>query len=172
MQKRQTILLIVMGLALVYAAFTFLTGGTKDTAQQTTPKDFKELLEGVHAASIKASLDAVEQRRIDILSGEATSDPLLKRRGDKNEDKVATRTGDNRFVYNGFISLSGRKMALINDSEYSLGDLVDESGYTLIAIDDASVILKGRNPQTGQEDKVAIPIKEDIITFVEDKNAQ
>lgn len=169
MQKRQTILLILMGLALVYAAYTLLSGGAAEPPSRTTAKDFAELLDGVDKASVQNALTLVEKHRLAVLNGESGVDPMLKRDPVPEGTDVATRTGDERFIYSGFLSIGETKMALINNSEYSEGDLVDETGYTLLTIRSDTVVLQGRAAESGQEEKVAIPIQEDIITFVEDK---
>lgn len=169
MQKRQTILLILMGLAVIYAGFSFLSGGGAEPPNRTTAKDFTELIDGVKTASAQNALNPVEEHRLAVLGGGTGADPMLKRDPAPEGTEIASRTGDDRFTYSGYLSIGEMKMALINSSEYSEGDLVDETGYTLLTIRADSIILQGRAAETGQEEKVAIPIQEDIITFVEDK---
>lgn len=171
MPKRQAILLILMGLAVLYAAVT-LVGGETANAPRATAKDYTELLEGVKKASEQNALTEVEEHRIALLSGEESPDPLLKRDPAQGDAESAARQGDARFVYSGFLSIGANKLAVINESEYREGELVGETGYTLLTIAPGQVTLEGHNAEKGGADKVAIPIQEDIISFVEDKNAQ
>ncbi|BBD08518.1 hypothetical protein [Desulfovibrio ferrophilus] len=170
MPKRQAILLVLMGLALVYAVFTLIGGDTAQTAPRTTTKDFAELVAGVQKASEVNALTEVEEHRIALLGGEHSPDPLLKRDPTQAEAESSARQGDSRFTYSGYMSIGSNQFAVINASEYTEGELVDETGYTLLSIAPDHVTLEGRNAETGVADKVAIPIQEDIITFVEDNN--
>jgi hypothetical protein len=47
-----------------------------------------------------------------------------------------------------------------------------ETGFTLLDIRPESVVLQGRNPQTGVLENVVVPIEEDIIKFVEEGDAK
>ncbi|MBU1001954.1 MAG: general secretion pathway protein GspB [Proteobacteria bacterium] len=172
MPKRQAILLILMGLAVIYAAFTLIGGDSTASTPRTTAKDFTELLEGVKKSTELNALTEVEEHRITLLSGEESPDPLLKRDPIQGDADSTARQGDTRFVYSGFLRIGAKRLAVINNSEYSEGELVDETGYTLLTIAPGQVTLEGRSAENGGTDKVAIPIQEDIISFVEDKNEQ
>lgn len=170
MPKRQLILLLIMGLALVYAAVTLLADDGKQARPiEASNEDLAKLSKQVDDMLAESKLNAIEEYRISLLSGDGVGDPLVKR-APKDDDAlgIASRTGDERFTYSAYIRIGGMELAVINDEECALGDPVAETGYTLDALTRDHAVIQGSNPETGALEKVVIPIQEDIVTFPEE----
>lgn len=170
MPKRQTILLILTGLAVAFGAFSLMTteDKSKDAARRKSDKEFAAVIAQVDEALAKNALSAIEKHRMALIGGQDVADPFLKREKSNGAGELATRQGDDRFAYSGYVSLGKIRIAVINDSEYKAGEPVDDTGYVVTSITPSMVVLKGRNPQNGTMDQVAVPIQEDVITFAEE----
>jgi hypothetical protein len=59
------------------------------------------------------------------------------------------------LVYSGYIETSGRRVAIINEIEYVVGDQLDQSSYTLRQITPQQVVVS-----TPQQRMLAVPLSE------------
>lgn len=174
MPNRQTILLILTGFALAYGAYSLLAGSDTGPAPAAvkSDKELAALVEQVDAALAEHALNPVEQHRMALLSGETVADPFLKREPKNGDSRLAMREGDDRFTYSGYIALGPTRYAVINESEYTTGQVVDDTGYAVVSITPEMVLLEGRNQGSGAMEQVAIPIQEDLITFAEEPSEE
>ncbi|WP_028586640.1 hypothetical protein [Desulfocurvus vexinensis] len=179
MPKRQIVLIAALVLALGYAGYDLLLAGKGGADQQALAAEQDRKLEAV-AASVREAVDkdrltTVEAYRLTLVAPGGTADPLVRARpgegpGGEQASQVLEQGG--RFFYSGLVALGGSLLAIVNDSEYRTGELVGETGFTLMDIRPDAVVLQGRNPQTGTLENVVVPIEEDIINFVEEGDAK
>lgn len=169
MPKRQLILLILMGLAVVYAGVDFLTSGSKAGAPaEATSQELDTLKQQALAMLASQKLSEVEKYRISLLDEQDAGDPLLKHDPDsEGAMDLTARTGDSRFTYSAYLRFGDLVLGVLNNEECALGDPVADTGYTLTSLTKDAATVQGTNPESGQPEKVLIPIQEDIITFPE-----
>lgn len=177
MPKRQVVLLAVMALALAYAGYDYLLADKGEDLQARAAEHARRV--DAVAASVrdvvaKDRLTPIEAYRLTLVAAGQSIDPLVRARpgagGPEKVDEVLEAGG--RFLYSGMVALGAQRLAVVNDSEYRTGELVGETGFTLLDIRPESVVLQGRNPQTGVLENVVVPIEEDIIKFVEEGDAK
>ena len=169
MPKRQIILLVLMGLAVLYGASTLLLGdGKQDRPWRARQEDLDKLSKQVDEMLAPSKLTPVEAYRLAILDGDGVADPLAKASPETQEQELASRTGDERFTYSAYLNIGGMELAVINAEECTLGDPVADTGYTLATLNRERAVVQGNNPETGIMEKVVIPIQEDIVTFPEE----
>lgn len=175
MPKRQIFLLALMGLAVVFGAYSLLTA---DSGKSAGGKDIGPQLDGivksVQAAVDKERLSDLEAFRLSRVRPEAVGDPFLRAPEDaEGGEEYTSATDENgRFVFSGVISVGRASFAIINDSEYKVGETVDETGFVLADIRPDAVVLRGRDPQSGALQNLMVPIQDDLINFVEDGDAE
>lgn len=174
MPKRQMFLLVLMGAALVFGAYSLLTADSvKKGAGLNTAPQLDAIVKSVQEAVAKERLSDLQTFRLSRVRPEAVGDPFLRTSEDKGGEEYASATDeDGRFVYSGMISLGGAGFAVINDSEYKVGENVGETGYVLADIREDAVVLRGRDPQSGALQNLMVPIQDDLINFVEDGDAK
>ena len=168
MPKRQIILLVLMGAAIIFgAANLFLGSGEKAQPVEARQEDLDKLTKQVDEMLASSKLTQVENYRLAILDGDGVTDPLAKATPEAEDQELASRTGDERFTYSAYLSIGGMELAVINDEECTLGDPVADTGYTLATLNRERAVVQGHNPESGTMEKVVIPIQEDIVTFPE-----
>ncbi|MCK9239205.1 hypothetical protein [Desulfocurvus sp.] len=177
MPKRQVLLLVVMVLALAYAGYDFLLadkGRDPGALAAERARRLEAVASSVRDVVAKDRLTAIEAYRLTRVAPGQGPDPLVRTRppagGGEDVDEILEAGG--RFVYSGMVALGASRLAVVNDSEYRTGELVGETGFSLVDIRADAVVLQGRNPQTGALENVIVPIEEDIINFVEEGDAK
>ena len=179
MPKRQIVLIVVLVLVLAYAGYDLLLAGKAGADPQALAAEQDRRLEAV-VASVREAVDkdrltGVEAYRLTLVNPGGALDPLVRARpgegaGSEQANQVLEQGG--RVLYSGLVALGGALLAIVNDSEYRTGELVGETGFTLMDIRPDAVLLQGRNPQTGALENVVVPIEADIINFVEEGDAK
>ncbi len=144
MEKREKIILILAGLALLYGVFDyFILSPDKNAVMQSeTESKFTDFLENINATL--ASLEILEQKKtnadylISMIESEWKNDPFsLIKRNQKTE--IDKETAD--LMYSGFIRLGNKMLAVIDGMEYTIGENIKDSGYKIIQISSKNVIL-------------------------------
>ncbi|MHC4140023.1 MAG: hypothetical protein ACYSR1_09280 [Planctomycetota bacterium] len=100
----------------------------------------------------KSSLVSVNETLIEIAEGEWLKDPFydMVSYGELDMSATLIKTGEvdhkDSFNYSGFINVNGKKLAIINDIEYEVGEtLVLESGlFVLGEISSTKVIIENK----------------------------
>ena len=148
---RQIVILAVMLLAVLYAAYDFLSKGRKGTAAVETGKKAEEL--GVLVKDITATLtkDAPSPAAAHMIKQAETPwlrDPFYE----KIEAREASVTREmaqasalaavkGKILYTGYLDTGRKKIAIINGNEYVAGDTLDVDGYVLKNIDPTRITL-------------------------------
>ncbi len=174
MKPREKVILIIVAIVAVLFLFNMLFGGESDEesaakkAQARLP-EIKKMVEQSGKTIQEVALNDTELYRVSIIPGEPMADPFLKR--DRSVLKANTRIGDSRFTYYGYVSLRGKKVAIVNGEEFTQSQSIMDTGYTLVSIEPKAVIVQGINAKSKTLEQVLIPIQEDIITFSEGSDA-
>ena len=166
--KREKIILVVMAIAILYAAFEFLSPKSKSsptvTAQKAMEQKNEELKQFV--AGLNAGLDKEWMKNVGALIFSRAErpwaqDPFLENAPYKawlkaNEAVKASPVAPAKinFIYSGYIELGQKKMAIINGMEYREGDPLDIAGYALKNVNAARAVIE--NLRTGVTENVPL----------------
>lgn len=153
--KREKIILGVMAIAIIIAAFVYLSpkkkspGTTENIAQKTA-----ELNTFVSSVAGSLKTDTMKNPGTLILARaekEWMRDPFLSNRDlmKWNEAKARKAKEDAavvkiEFVYSGYFEMGSKKMAIINGMEYKEGEALDVKGYMLRSISPVKVVIENR----------------------------
>jgi len=164
--KREKIILGVMAIAIILAAFIYLSpqkksSGSVDTAQKTA--ELNTYVAGI-AGTLKE--DTMKNPGTLILARaekEWARDPFLSS-GDlikwnevkARKAKEAAAVTKIDFVYSGYFEVRGKRMAIINGIEYKEGEALDVKGYMLKSISPEKVVIENR----GIGAKLTVPMLE------------
>ena len=162
LDKRQMIILGVMGIVVVYAAFDFLApkkiSSAPDMAQNTAELStfVTDLTAGLGQDTTK-NLNALIFSRAEK---EWTQDPFLDAKSYKawSAAKAPVKGAgapNGEFVYSGYLGTGRKRMAIINGIEYSEGESLDVKGYVLKSVSPTGVIIENRG--TGATVNVPLP---------------
>ena len=162
LDKRQMIILGVMGIVVVYAAFDFLAPKKKSSAPDMA-QNTAELSTFVTDLTAGLGQDTTKNLNALIFSRaekEWTQDPFLDAKSyrawstAKAPVKV-TGAPKSEFVYSGYLGTGRKRMAIINGIEYSEGESLDVKGYVLKSVSPTGVIIENRG--TGATVNVPLP---------------
>jgi hypothetical protein len=163
---RQIIILIVMAIAILYAAYDFLIASRAKKDMVDTGKKITELeafMAEVTANMPKGSLSASDAYKINRAEAEWMRDPFFERKSfrewvkSKEPAKTGGGTGQKMiFHYSGYLKVKDKKIAIINGVEYEPGESLEIEGYVLKSIyQDKVVILNQKNGA-----KLDVPLQE------------
>lgn len=152
--RRQMIILGVMGIAILYAAFDFLAPKKRSSAPDMAQKT-AELTTFV--ADLTAGLGKDKTKNLNALifsraEKEWTQDPFLDAKSyrawsrarepvKKEGAGVGVAPPKIEFNYAGYIEVGRKRMAIINGIEYREGDALDIKGFVLKSVSPASVVI-------------------------------
>jgi hypothetical protein len=156
--KRQTIILAVMVIAILYFAFDYLSPKRKIPGVDRTQKA-AEL--NTFVSDLSASVGKNTTNNLDLLVFSRaekvwTRDPFLDMKAYKawsqikttTQVKEAVATPKVEFVYSGYLEVGQKRMAVINGMEYQEGDSLDVKGYALKSITPSNVAIENRGTRT------------------------
>jgi len=163
---RQIIILIVMVVAILYAAYDFLIAPRTKKDMVDTGKKTAELetfMAEVTANMPKGSLSASDAYKISRAEAEWMRDPFFERKTFREwaKSKEPAKTGGGTaqkmiFNYAGYLKVKDKKMAIINGVEYSPGESLELEGYVLKDVYQNKVIII--NQKNGA--KLDVPLQE------------
>jgi hypothetical protein len=171
LNKRQMVILGLMGLAILYAAFDLMTPRKKPAALDAA-KRTAEL--STFVSDLTASLGKDTTRNLSALifsraEKEWAQDPFLDARAHRGWSAAkapAKKEGPgaaavpapakSEFTYSGFLDTGRKRMAIVNGIEYSEGENLEIKGYVLKSIAPTKVVIENRN--TGA--MVTVPLVE------------
>jgi type II secretory pathway component PulC len=155
MGKRQVIILAVMAIAILYAAFVYLAPNKKmipgmDMTQKTA--DLNTFVTGLTASLGKESSKNPGSLIFSRAEKEWAQDPFLDSRSYKSWTQVkvtaaaagAAAAPKIEFVYSGYLEVDRKRMAIINGMEYREGEGLDTKGYVLKSVSPESVVIENR----------------------------
>ena len=162
MTNREKIIVGLAALALGYGAMELLLLRAK-----VAPVSQPQSLEGLNAFITKVAdatrVGTAEASAIVIQKAEAAwkQDPFLeiqKAKAVKPPDKPTTETARlPNLVYNGFMELGSKRLAIINGQEYEAGDKLNPGGFTIKSILPTRVVLVSAQ---GEGAPIVLPLQE------------
>ena len=162
MTNREKIIVGLAALALGYGAMELLLPRAK-----VAPVSQPQSLEGLNAFITKVAdatrVGTAEAGAIVIQKAEAAwkQDPFLeiqKAKAVKPPDKPTTETARlPNLVYNGFMELGSKRLAIINGQEYEAGDKLNPGGFTIKSILPTRVVLVSAQ---GEGAPIVLPLQE------------
>jgi hypothetical protein len=163
LNKRQIIILVVMGVFVLYGAYEFIFAGPARKAATEVKSDsveIKTLVSGLTNELTKDSAGGIDAYIIGRAEADWPKNPFLERNlykelvareGTAGKDVAAVK-----IIYSGYVDSGRKKLAIVNGIEYSAGEKLEMEGYVLKQITKSKVVISNRN--TGSE--VEIPIQE------------
>jgi len=162
MTNREKIIVGLATLALGYGALQLLL-----PRANVAPVPQPQSLEGLNAFIAKVSdatrAGTAEAGAIVIQKAEAAwkQDPFLEIQKAKAADPTATRPKETAritgLVYNGFIELGSKRLAIINGQEYEAGDQLNPGGFTIKSILPTRVMIVSSQ---GEGAPIVLPLQE------------
>lgn len=166
LEKREIIILVVMGVAIIYGASTFLPGGGKKTQaarKALSATELTSLTTELSAAMGKNVLSAGDVYAAAEAEKEWLHDPFYERKSysellkSKEVAKTALDKGEKViFKYTGYLEYGNRKIAIINGTEYAAGEALETTGYRLKLITPTKVVIEN----TIDNEKINVPIED------------
>ena len=162
MTNREKIIVGLAALALGYGALELLL-----PRANVAPVSQPQSLEGLNVFITKVAdatrVGTAEAGAIVIQKAEAAwkQDPFLeiqKAKAVKPPDKPTTETARlPNLVYNGFMELGSKRLAIINGQEYEAGDKLSPGGFTIKSILPTRVVLVSAQ---GEGAPIVLPLQE------------
>lgn len=160
MKKSEKILVVMVGVAILYglADFTLSQQKKKDEARDSSPSTAQASAEltAQLGAVASASDQKIDQLTTTLLVDSWPAQVFALRTVDfvtdtKLEEEKAALYKDlqakaQTLVYSGFVAMGGERMAILNDMDYRVGDMVE--GFTVASI---------------SQDKVQVRLREDLF---------
>lgn len=166
--KREMIILGVMVIAILFAAFVYLVPKGKNPAAATTQKAMEQKTAELNqfVAGLNAGLDKEWMKNVGALifsraERSWTQDPFLDSRSYKAWLKASAAAKAAPiappkiiFVYSGYIELGQKRMAVINGIEYLEGAALEIEGYVLKSVNSTRAVIENR--KTGVTENVPL----------------
>jgi hypothetical protein len=164
LEKRQIIILGVMGIVIVFGVFSMLTQNKKPSvpamSRQTAELNafVTNLVAGLPKDTTK-NLNAVIFNRAEK---EWQQDPFLDAKSyrswtkSREPAKAVAAAPKSQFAYTGYVEANNEKMAIINGMEYREGENLDVNGFRLKSVSPVGVVIENRSTKAAQR----IPIQE------------
>lgn len=174
MQKRQRILLGLMGLTIAVALAMQATGPSVPEKPAPgsagspglpglpgTPDNLQQLLEQVRAST-------GDLYKLGLMADNSTQNPFYEGRGviAMEEDGGLGAPGEAEFVYSGYIQAGKKAFAVIDGIEYAKGDQLADSVYKVDSIEKDAVVLERTDGTTGRKLTRRIPLVEDVTDTI------
>jgi hypothetical protein len=162
MTNREKIIVGLAALALCYGAIELLLPRAK-----VAPVSPPQSLEGLNAFITKVAdatqVGTAEAGAIVIQKAEAAwkQDPFLEIQKAKATEPKDTRPKETarlpNLVYNGFMELGSKRLAIINGQEYEAGDKLNPGGFTIKSILPTRVVIVSAQ---GEGAPIVLPLQE------------
>ena len=163
MSKRERVILILMGLAIIIGGYNFLFTSSSDNDHAGPEMNVEDLNKFVNDVAESLNKRDLSKADIHILAQAKAGwkrDPFLKSKlpvkFDGSNDAAATDVSGIRFSYSGYLTMGDRRLAVINGMEYNVGDELNQSEYIVESITPNLVVVG----VTGKNDKIVIPLEE------------
>jgi hypothetical protein len=167
MAKREKVIVIIAGIALIYGAcHFFLFSGSKKKIPVHTGKMAKVELSDLKKLTNDISVSLGKQigdKSVTFIIARAEAgwpkDPFLIKKPvttEENEKKSGSAAPEITFVYSGYIEMDGERMCIINGMEYKSGEELVTKGYFIRGIDPKNVVIEVKADRR----KIIVPMEE------------
>ena len=152
-RKRQGIIFSVMTLVILYGLYNLIIGSKIKTAEPNATMRAADLQSFITQTT--ATMGSEMPSAFDMyVAGRAGSvwggNPFYRKGAVENSSRTKDKDSlQSLFIYAGYIETGSRKVAVINDTEYMVGDpLDDKEGFFVKKISPASVLIENRKDKT------------------------
>lgn len=161
LKKREIIILIIAGLFVLYAVYEYLIAGYLPAKKPLQPDSetvkIESLIAGLTGDLAKNKLSEYEHSVIKKTGEDWRKSPFLSRelyRAWLAKDGKAVASF--KIIYSGYVDTGRKKMAVLNDVEYRIGEELREEGLVLKNITPNKVFIFDKRAGSSFE----IPIQE------------
>ena len=173
MEKREKIMLGVLGGVVIYAGFTLLSGPAKETVSPESKRAaYQTVVSDIDLRLTKTGLDPSQVRRVELLENPLPAIPFYASNGQFFFAGGETSDDGTAITYSGYLESSQGAIAIINGVEYERGDELDFGGYRLVEANKGFVVIERRDAATGNTYKKQIPLAVDEIQQIGLKNTR
>lgn len=174
MSKRESILLIVMGVGLLFGAYYYLFVGQQEDIGTDAKVDYQELnstVDMVKGVATKDEFTEVERYKLELAETSWPSNPFYDRvkfaREDERQEQDELKTAEGlNLAYTGYVVMGDRELAIINGFEYESGEeIVTAEGFYVSTITKENVIIGQKNATEEIVEERVIPITEDPLNL-------
>jgi hypothetical protein len=161
LKKREIVILIIVALVLLYAGYVYLIAGRTPGAQQIKgagePVKIETSIGGISEELSKNKLSNLEEHVLEKVNESWGKNPFMSGNSyrawlAKDGQGVASV----KIIYSGFIDTGAKRMAILNDIEYKIGEELKEEGYILKNITPFKVVIFDKRAANNFE----VPIQE------------
>lgn len=164
MSRREKIIIGLTLCAVGYVAFSFLfTPSSKTTpSHEVSENVIQEFVVEVAQGLAKHDITETELmilKKIQapwdtqpFINGPMPLAPSVIRKG-----KVSQSTEDTSFRFTGYVEFGAKRLAIINDTEYEIGEQIEKTAFTVEKINSTQVELKNL-----ENDTIIIPLMETL----------
>lgn len=164
MSNREKIILVLMGLAVLYGAYTYLWPSGDNAPPGQAKKSTEELntyVLGIAASLPQMTLTKTEKYVIASAGAQWPENPFLtvrmpEKEPPRPEEEEPIPAEELNLRYTGYVEMSGRRLAVVNGIEYAVGEWLKDVGYKIARIDPKQVIIESKNQR-----QFILPIEED-----------
>jgi hypothetical protein len=169
LEKRQMIIIGVMALVILFAAYDFLSPKKKGLPVNATQKasELSTFVNDLTAGMGKDTTTSLGALVFSRAEKEWTQDPFLDSKSYKawtqaTQARAAVKEGAGTvekkigFVYSGYLGSGKKRMAVINGVEYKEGEALDIGGFVLNSVSPTRVVIGNR----GTGATLNIPLQE------------
>lgn len=162
MTNREKIIVGLAAIALGYGALELLLPRA-NVAPVLQPQSLEGLNTFITKVADATRVGTAEASAIVIQKAEAAwkQDPFLEIQKAKAAESTAARPAETarlpNLVYNGFIELGSKRLAIINGQEYEAGDKLNPGGFTIKSILPTRVVIVAAQ---GEGAPIVLPLQE------------
>lgn len=152
---RQRVIMGLVALSVLYGLYDLtsskMKGAAPDLKKQTA--ELQSFIQQTAESLPKDKSSAIEAYVVSRAESKWVRNPFSGQAGLSGMEKPKAA---DFFVFTGYVELAGRRVAIINNVEYSVGDPLDKEGYVVKKISPSSVFIENTTDKTEFE----ISIKE------------
>lgn len=152
MDKRQKLIIVALGIVVAFAAYEHLPGlagggaGSDVTRVPEAARDAKAAINAVHTVLVDAEIDGDMSRMLTSVARDWSGNPFyvwpVTDAVGEPEEAVVARELDVDIIYAGFMEIAGRRFAVLNNTDYATGDLLEGADLRLREIHPQYVVLE------------------------------
>ena len=138
-----------MALAIVYGGYQFFFASSAGNGIENPEKKgmvLNEFVTDVAAKLTKKDISKTDKYIIGRAKDPWGMDPFLKDesmlKAEAVQEQVEASVPQVNFFYSGYMQMDNKQLAIINGMEYSIGEVLEPGGYTVLSISPTQVVLR------------------------------
>lgn len=150
LNTRQIIIIIIAIAAIVFAAYSFLSGGkTHKDAKESNPAGKDDYISSLAGDLMKNHVSVAEAYIVSRAETDWGKNPFWEKGSYREwalrDDAKDKGDASAKIIYSGYVDVGKKKMAVINGLEYSVGEKLEIEGYVLKKITAAKVVISNKS---------------------------